>query len=114
MHVHLTNRAAIDLTKIRRYSYKHWGKDTTQTYIADLYDGMTRAGLSPNLYLRPIAGTTPSFSQYLVRSHVLVFYKKGDILYLMTILHQSMDIINRVQHLLPTLAQELADKTTIH
>jgi toxin ParE1/3/4 len=101
----LTERALRDLADIEQYSIKQWGKRTAARYLADLEAGLERIRENPKL-LRSEEGFHASLRFYSVNTHVFVCDAVSDAIFVLTVLHGSMDIPSRLHELSPTLTLE--------
>ena len=101
----LTQRALDDFASIEDYSIEQWGKSTANRYLADLEAGLERIRDNPEL-LRSEEGFHASLRFYSVNKHVFVCNVFAESIYLLTVLHGSMDIPSRLHELAATLALE--------
>ena len=101
----LTRRALLDLDAIDRYSTERWGRRVAGRYLNDISAAVTRLAQRPSL-LRE----TPEFSRLLrfsrVREHLLVCDVIGGDVYVLAVVHGSMDLPERIAELEPQLVQE--------
>jgi toxin ParE1/3/4 len=101
----LTQRALCDLADIERYSIEQWGKRTASRYLSDLEAGLARIREKPEL-LRAEEGFHASLRFYPVNKHFFVCDVLSETVFVLTVLHGSMDISSRLHELSPTLSQE--------
>ena len=105
--IHITERALQEVGDIEQYSIEEWGLQVSNDYIDSIEQALQRIAQSPRLLL-----TRPELSKklkfYPVRSHILVFTVINKVIYFVTIKHGSMDLLNRIAELEPTLAHEVA------
>jgi toxin ParE1/3/4 len=102
----LTQRALRDLADIEVYSVEQWGKRTASRYLSDLEAGLKRIRENPEL-LRSEEGFHPALRFYSVNRHVFVCDVLPDVIFVLTVLHGSMDIPSRLLELSPTLSMEV-------
>jgi toxin ParE1/3/4 len=101
----LTERALRDLANIERFSVEHWGRRAATRYLSDIEAAMQRIRRQPEL-LRTEEDFHTALRFYSVNKHVLVCDVLPDAIFVLTILHSSMDIPIRLNELSPTLALE--------
>lgn len=101
----LTDRALPDIEEIEANPIERWGQDRADNYIADLNGALGRPAdnLSP-FRSRPDYPGRLLF--YNAREHVLMGDVIGDIGYVLTVWHGSMDFIDRLSSLEPSLMEE--------
>jgi toxin ParE1/3/4 len=105
VRVHLTERALRDIVEIERYSIEKFGKRTANRYIANLEAAITRITEHPDLLSQ--ATDFRSFLQfYRAERHSLVCDRRPDTILILTLLHATMDIPERLAELEPTLSIE--------
>jgi toxin ParE1/3/4 len=101
----LTQRALRDLMDIEQFSIEQWGKRTAARYLSDLEAGLERLRDYPEL-LRSEEGFYASLRFYSVNKHVFVCDIVPGAIFVLTLLHGSIDIPSRLHELSPTLALE--------
>jgi toxin ParE1/3/4 len=106
VQIHLTERAALEIDEIQRYSVKEWGKDVARKYITNIEQSLDRIRQSPGI-LQSIPEISRNLKFYQTRNHLLVFAAMGSNYYLVTIKHLKMDILGRIAELEPTLKDEI-------
>ena len=84
-----------DLTDIWLYSYATWGEDQADRYIEALHACCERIAAGD-------AATRPVFNLDCIhthhcRHHVLFFTTEGDEIVILAILHERMDLIERLR-----------------
>lgn len=102
----LTERALDDLASIAEYSRAQWSRKTARRYIDDLQAGMSRLRDRPDL-LQAIPDLPFTLKYYRVNKHLLVCDVRETDIVVLTVVHSSMDLPNRLAELLPTLAAEV-------
>lgn len=103
--VHLTRRALSQLAAIHESSVANWGEATAEAYLDELERGLTRLADYPDLLgAPPQPGLRLRF--YRIREHTFVCDRLGDQVYVVAVWHGSMDLIDRLAELEPTLAAE--------
>ncbi len=102
----LTDRAIQDIREIERYSIEQWGKRTATKYISDIEAGLQRINENPEL-LREVPDFHVWLRFYRINKHVLVSDAQRDAIFMLTLIHGTMDIPSRLSELKPTLAKEV-------
>jgi toxin ParE1/3/4 len=102
----LTQRALSDLAGVLEYSTEQWGKKTAEKYLEDLEAGLERIRQQPDL-LQPLPDLHPSLAFYRVNKHLFACDSRVGSIVVLTVIHGSMDIPNRLAELQPTLAAEV-------
>ena len=102
----LTERALQDVRDIESYSIEQWGKQAAGKYMARIEAALDRIVERPELLQKE-----PDFAESLrfhrVPKHVLVCDVQADAIYVLTVLHTSMDIASRLAKLKPQLLLEV-------
>ncbi len=101
----LTDRALADIKSIEEYSVATWGKRTATKYIGDIQAALDRLVENPGL-LRAEPDFHPSLRFYSVNKHVITCEVLEGTIFVLTLLHGSLDIPTRLGELAPTLVQE--------
>ncbi len=101
----LTERALRDIRDIEVYSIERWNADTAQRYIDQIEAALGRIAEAPEL-LREEPDFAESLRFHRVEKHVLVCDVQGQTIYVLTVLHTSMDIPRRLAKLMPQLSLE--------
>ncbi len=104
--VHLTDRALRDIADIEAHSIAKFGKAVANQYLTKLEAGIGRVADNPDL-LRGEASFHQSLKFYRIERHLLVCETgiKGKV-FILTLLHVSMDIPSRLTELEPQLSME--------
>ena len=107
LRIFLTERALRDIAAISAYSTEQFGKRVAGQYIAGLESAIARLREEPDL-LREEAEFHPWLTFYRSQKHLLVcdFEKQADAIFVLTLIHASMDIPRRLADLEPTLKTE--------
>lgn len=89
-----SGEARKDLTDIRRFSVKRWGRDVAKRYLADLQDAARTIADNPDR-TKPFRGP---YRLFRVRSHVLVSRNDddNDRIVIVRVLHSAMDVIRHL------------------
>lgn len=103
--VHLTERSLLDIQDIYAYSVKHWGKATAEKYLDNMQDALKFIGRHPRI-LKTKPEISDRFIAYQVESHWLICDLVGSDIYVLTVKHVSIDLMNRLKTLAPTLEEE--------
>jgi toxin ParE1/3/4 len=103
----ITDRALRDIKCIEEYSTKEWGKRVAEKYIFSIEAALDLITTNPGL-LRSANKFSKFLKFYNVEKHLLVFdILNRKTLILLTILHGSMDIPERLLELEPLLSSEI-------
>lgn len=102
----LTQRALNDLAGLLEYSTMQWGKRTAEKYLDDIEAGLERIRQHPDL-LQPLPDLNPPLTFYRVSKHLLICDSQAASIVVLTVIHGSMDIPNRLAELQPTLVTEV-------
>ncbi len=102
----LTERALLDLRSIESYSIERWGQQTAEKYMARIEAALNRIAERPEL-LREEPQFAESLKFHRVQKHVLVCDVQSDAIYVLTVLHTSMDVGKRLTKLKPQLLLEV-------
>lgn len=102
----LTQRAVSDLLDIEAYSIDHWGKRTAAKYLQQIELGLQLVREDPNV-LRKFERLPDELQYYRVSKHLLVCDVRPMSIVVLTVIHGSMDIPNRLAELVPQLSTEV-------
>ncbi|MEO1020922.1 MAG: type II toxin-antitoxin system RelE/ParE family toxin [Bacteroidota bacterium] len=101
----LTDKALDDIQDIYDFSYAEWGETTALKYIRDFEESFVL--LQENNGLLKINKKISSrFMAYPVQKHFLICDIIGDHIYVLTVKHTSMNLLERMKKLEPTLENE--------
>ena len=103
----LTERAISDLLEIEAYSIEQWGKRTATKYLKEIESGLQLIREQPSI-LRTLEGLPEELQLYRVNKHLLICDVRSTSIVLLTVIHGSMDIPNRLAELVPQLSSEVA------
>lgn len=104
--IFLTERALQDIRAIGSYSIERWGNETAQKYVDKIEAALGRIFERPDL-LRNEPDFAESLKFHRVEKHVLVCDVRDKNVYVLTVLHTSMDIPSRLAKLQPQLSLEV-------
>ena len=104
--IHITYRAAIEISEIEKHSRGKWGKSHAVKYINDLDKALTLLKEHPGL-LQDKPAISRHLKFYTSGEHVMVFQRIRDDIYLVTVMHSKMELDKRVPELEPTLEREV-------
>ena len=104
-HTYLTDRAFLDIEEIYAYSVEHWGEKTAERYLSQLEEALKLLEESPKLLLQK-PEISERFKLYQTGSHWLICDVVGDDIYILTIKHLSMNLLQRLKAMEPTLEEE--------
>ncbi len=105
--LHLTKRAISDLLGIEAHSIEQWGKRAATKYLKEIEAGLQLIRKDPGI-LRPLEGLPAHLRSYRVNKHCLVCDVAPESIVVLTVIHGSMDLPNRLGELVPQLAAEVA------
>ncbi len=105
--LHLTKRAISDLLGIEAYSIEQWGKRAATKYLKEIEAGLQLIREDPGI-LRPLEGLPAPLRFCRVNKHFLVCDVVRESIVVLTVIHGSMDLPNRLGELVPQLAAEVA------
>ncbi len=105
--LHLAKRAISDLLEIEAYSIEQWGKRAATKYLKEIEVGLQLIREDPGI-LRPLEGLPAQLRFYRVNKHFLVCDAARESTVVLTVIHGSMDLPNRLGELVPQLATEVA------
>ncbi len=103
--LYLTDRALADIYAIDRYSAEQWGRRTADEYLTDLNEALRRLAQDLTLF-KTRHDYLGRLRFYSVREHVIVGDVIGEVVYVLTVWHGSMDFIDRLPKLEPELLRE--------
>jgi len=103
--IHISRRAALDLDEIDQYSLIKWGQQVAHEYMESIDLALQTLAENPRL-LRNKTDISQAFYLYRVREHYLVCSFKNNNIIILTIKSGSLDLVNRLAKLEPTLNKE--------
>lgn len=92
----LSRRARSDLAEIWRYTHSHWGLEQADQYVAVIHEAFGKLAANPSLG-RAVPDVPKETRKYRSGSHLIFFRKGKKQVYIVRILHRSMD---HIRHLL--------------
>lgn len=101
----LTSRALDDLQEIFEYSIAEWGEQTALKYMLGIADCFNLLQENEGL-LKPNKNISSRFVVYPVQKHYLVCDIINDAICVLTVRHSSMNLLERLKKLEPTLDDE--------
>lgn len=101
----LTSRTLDDLQEIYDHSEIEWGEETAAKYIRSFEDAFKLLKENPGL-LRVKDKISSKFTVYNVRQHYLICDIIDQDIYVLTVRHVSMNLLERLQELEPELDNE--------
>ncbi len=105
--IHLSDRALRDIASIEAYSIEQFGKRVANKYIDKLELGIDCIAENPSL-LREETPFHRSLRFYRIEKHLLVCETGIDTrVFILTVLHASMDVPSRLAELEPSLNVEV-------
>lgn len=89
-HVKITAPALGDIEEIAVYTVAEWGEKQAQTYLAQIDRAILALADNPSLG-RERYGVPPAIKGRKAGAHVVFYRVDGDTLYVVRVLHESMD-----------------------
>lgn len=89
--VRLSARAEKDFKAIQRYTLKTYGEKQVWIYTGMLKEGMRKLEDNPGLYGHMRPDIPQTYRAYKIGEHSLIYRIEGCTVYLVAILHGSMD-----------------------
>lgn len=103
--VFLTDRSLNDLADIYEYTLRKWGENQADEYLLKIQHSLSILEANPDLLIRN-SKVSDRFCLYLVEKHWLVCDSTNDSIFILTIRHTSMNLLDRLKDLEPTLEEE--------
>ncbi len=108
LSLHLTDRALKDIDAIAEFAKERFGRKVADQYVGKLESALARILANPNL-LRRQPKFHSSLQFYRMERHVLVCETAIEhCVIVLTVVHESMDILSRLAEWEPTLQAEVA------
>ena len=104
-YVGLSRRATRDIDGIWTYSVEQWGKAVAEDYFEAIEDALKRLRRDPGL-LRSKPEVSRYFQFYRVRKHFLICTRFKAGIFVLGVIHGSMDLPARLGDLEPQLLRE--------
>lgn len=105
--LHLTHRALEDINAIAAWSVEHFGQTVADEYVGKLEAALKRILANPNL-LRPQPKFHQTLQFYRMERHLLVCETAIESrIIVLTVLHESMDVLSRLEEWEPTIQAEV-------
>ena len=98
MNYKISIEAEIDLEKIWAYTFENWSVEQADRYINQIFDEIEYISIKPKNG-KDFSYVRKSYMRTKVKSH-FIFYKvskKTNIIEIIRVLHQQMDIENRLK-----------------
>jgi len=106
MSLHLTQRALHDIQDIYDYSVSKWGNKVAEEYLDKMEETLSLLKSYTNLLT-----TKPQISEHFLAyqsgSHWLVCDMTDHDVFVLTVQHVSMDLLENIKELEPTLEKEM-------
>lgn len=102
----LTDRAKEDIHSIYNYSVEKFGISVADKYIDSLEYSLSILSEQPDLLLNK-PNISHHYQLYQSGSHWLICEKQGDITYVLTLKHTSLNVIEKLTELMPMLQKEI-------
>jgi plasmid stabilization system protein ParE len=106
VRLYLTDRAVRDIGEIREYSVEQFGRRVANQYLSTIENTLKLLKSSPSL-LRDQPGLHSWFKFYRCKKHFLVCDQQAGDIYVLALIHTSMDIPTRLLELEPSLTMEV-------
>lgn len=101
----LTERALDDLQDIYDYSLTEWGETTALKYIQAFEDAFSLLGGNKGL-LKINRKISLRFTVYYIQKHCVICDVVEDTIFVLTIRHTSMNLLERLKELEPSMDEE--------
>lgn len=101
----LSRRALLDLDEIEQYSLEKWGAEVAALTNSQFEQALELLKEQPSL-LKSKPDVFESLMFYRVKRHFFVCTSKDPNVYVLAVIHGSMDLPERLSELEPTLQQE--------
>lgn len=95
--IQISARAEKDFKAIQRYTIKAYGDNQAWVYAGMLREGLRKLTDKPKLYGHSRPDIPQIYRAYKVGEHSLIYRIEGDIVYLVAILHGSMDFTSQLK-----------------
>jgi toxin ParE1/3/4 len=105
-NIRLTHRALSDLQDIYDFSINEWGKNTAEKYLEGIQGIFELLKDNPDILINK-PQISNRYKAYQIKSHWLICDILGDDIYILTIKHISMNLLERLNELEPTLEEEV-------
>lgn len=106
VQVFLTDRAKEDIREIYNYSIEEFGVNVAEKYIDKIEFNLSVLSEQPDLLLNK-PNISPHYQLYQSGSHWLICEKQEDTIYVLTIKHTSLNVIEKLTELKPMLQKEI-------
>jgi plasmid stabilization system protein ParE len=106
VRLYLTARAIRDIAEIREYSVEEFGRRSANQYLSTIENTLNLLKSSPSL-LRDQPELHSWFKFYRCKKHFLVCDQQASDIYVLTLIHTSMDLPTRLLELEPSLTMEV-------
>ncbi len=103
--IHLTHRALDDLQDIYDYSVKEWGQTVADKYLNEFQNALLLLRENSGL-LKATPQISGRFKAYPLKRHWLICDIIDSDVYVLTVRHASMDLLERLNKLAPSLEHE--------
>ncbi|KOF04158.1 hypothetical protein OB69_04035 [Roseivirga seohaensis subsp. aquiponti] len=105
--IHLTDRALLDIEDIYGFSVENWGEKTAERYLDQIQDSLLLLEENPKLLLQK-PEISNRFKLYQTGAHWLICDVVDNDIFVLTIKHLSMNLLDRLKTLEPTLEEEVS------
>jgi len=95
--IQLSSRAERDFKAIQRYTLKTYGEKQVWIYIGMLKEGMRKLEENPGLYGHTRSDIPKTYRAYKIGEHSLIYRIEDRTVYLIAILHGSMDFSSHLK-----------------
>lgn len=106
VRLYLTDRAVRDIANIRDYSGERFGRRVASQYLSTIENTLNLLKSNP-LLLRDQPELHSWFKFYRCKKHFLVCDQQAGDIYVLTLIHTSMDVPTRLLELEPSLSMEV-------
>lgn len=104
--IYFVERAGVNLREIYKYSFEKYGNLVADEYLSKFDQAFSAIESNPELLLSKPA-LSDHYRFYLVGSHWLICKPIKEKIYVVTVLHTSLNIFKRLKELRPNLEREV-------
>ena len=103
---YLTSRALDDLQEIYDFSVEEWGEEVALRYMKSFEDAFSVLKENKGL-LKVNSNISSKFRAYFVKKHCVICDIVEDTIFVLTIRHTSINLLERLKDLTPSLEEEV-------
>jgi toxin ParE1/3/4 len=92
----LSPAAVADLDDIWEFTVQQWSREQAERYVRQVEERLVGIA-GGHVPVRSAADIRPGYYKCSVGSHMIYFRKEAEVVVVIRILHQSMDVVNRLR-----------------